>query len=86
MDQGRRRKDRLYQARVTLGERLLRKLQRPFKGRSLNWIFYSLKEGQMVIEQLTLHYECYAFSPRIQTARTRKHHPHVGKANDALTI
>ena len=86
MDQGRGCGDRVYRARVTLGERLLRKLQRPFQGRTLNWIFYSLKEGQMVIEQSTLHYEPYAFSPRMQTARTRKHHPHGGKANDALTI
>ena len=37
MDQGRRRKDRLYRARVTLGERLLRELQRPFQGRALEW-------------------------------------------------
>ena len=35
MDQGRRRKDRLYRARVTLGERLLRELKRPFQGRTL---------------------------------------------------
>ena len=37
MDQGRRRKDRLYRARVTLGERLLRELQRPFQGRTHEW-------------------------------------------------
>ena len=86
MDQGLRRKDRIYRARVTLGKRLLRKPQRPFQGRALNWIFYFLKEGHMVIEQSTLRHESYAFSPRIQTARTRKHHLHGGKANDALTI
>ena len=86
MDQGRRRKDRLYRARVTLGKRLLRKPQRPFQGRALNWIFYSLKEGQMVIEQSTLHYESHAFSPRMQTARTQKRRPTGGKAKDALTV
>ena len=37
MDQGRRRKDRLYRARVTLGERLLQELQRSFQERALNW-------------------------------------------------
>ena len=35
MDQGRGRGDRVYRARVTLGERLLPKLQRPFQGRTL---------------------------------------------------
>ena len=86
MDQGLRRKDRLYRARVTLGERLLRKPQRPFQGRALDWIFYSLKEGQMVIEESTLQYDLYIVSPRIQTARTQKRHLHIENANKALTI
>ncbi len=34
---GRRREDRLYRARVTMGERLLRELQRPFQGQTLEW-------------------------------------------------
>ena len=37
MDQGRRRKDRLYRAWITLGERQLRQLQRPFQERALKW-------------------------------------------------
>ena len=37
MDIGRGCGDRVYRARVTLGERLLRKPQRPFQGRTLKW-------------------------------------------------
>ena len=50
MDQGRGRGDFVYRARVTLGERLLRELQRPFQGRTLEWggVFCSQIDDQIV--------------------------------------
>ena len=57
MDQGRRRKDRLYRAWTILGKRLFRELNDRFRDELLNGeIFYSLKEGQIVIEQWRRHY------------------------------
>ena len=89
MGQGRGCGDRVYRARVTLGERLLRKLQRPFQGRTLEWgdILYPKRSSNRDRAVATaLQYETATFSPRIQTTRTRKHHPHGGKARDALTF
>ena len=50
MDQGRRRSGRLYRAWVTPGERLLRELQRPFQGRTLEWVGI-LYPKKVIIEQ-----------------------------------
>ena len=83
MDQGRGRGNKVYRARVTLGERSLRELQRPFQGRALKSTSYSLKECQRVIEKSTLQYELNTVSFRIQTARTRKIYPHRARATAA---
>lgn len=57
LDQGRRRQDRLHRARVTLGERILRELHARFRDEFLNGeVFYSLREAQILIEQLRKHY------------------------------
>ena len=69
MDQGRGRGDYVYRARVTLEERLLRKLQRPFQGRTLEWgdILYPERSSNRDRAVATaLQYETAAFSHRIQ--------------------
>ena len=49
--------DRLHRARVPMGERLLRKLQRSVQGRTAEReVFYSLKEAQIIIESWRTHY------------------------------
>ncbi len=89
MDQGCWRRDSLYRTRVTLGKRLLRKFQCPFQGRTLEWgdILYpkrsSIRDRAVVT---ALQYETATFSPKIQTTRIRKHHPHEAKTSNALTF
>ena len=89
MDQGHGRGDCVYRARVTLGERLLEELQRPFQGRTLKWEdnLHPVRCANRDRAVATaLQYETAAFSHRIQTARTRKRHPHRASATDALTF
>ena len=86
MDQGRGRGDCVYRARITLGERLLQVLQRPFQGRTPKWednLYPVRRVNRDRAVATALQYETAAFSHRIQTARTRKRHPHRARATDA---
>ena len=70
-------------------KRLLRKLQRPFQERPLKWgdiLFPERSPDRHQKVATTLQYESYASRPRIQIARSRKHHLHGEEANNALTI
>ena len=80
------RGDCVYRAEVTLGERLLRELQRPFQGRTLkrgNILYPVRRANRDRAVATTLQDKTAAFSHRIQTTRVRKRHPHGGKANHA---
>ena len=89
MDQGRGRGDRVYRARVTLGERLLRKLQRPFQGRTLEWgdILYPKRspDRHRTMAKALQHYAA-ALSSLIQNFRTLNHRTHGRKRDDAPTF
>jgi hypothetical protein len=89
MDQGGRRRDRLHRTRLTLGERILRELQRPVPGRAFerrNILQPQRSTDRHRAMAAALQHEAATFSPWIQTAGTRKHHPNGGKTDDALTF